>query len=85
MTETIILPNGVTADDYELIKAEDAPLGVQLWPTRAPEYAPNFTLAEVAIIRGPYGTRVEWTYQNGAARIFDLGEDVACRPVPATC
>lgn len=61
------------------IVAEDAPIGVQLWPTRAPEYAPNFTLAEVAIFRNDAGTFVRWTYDGGNVRTFALGERIACR------
>lgn len=59
--------------------AEDAPLGVQLWPTVSPEFAPNFTLASVEIVRDFYGTRVRWTYENGNVRTFDLGEQVFAR------
>jgi hypothetical protein len=68
-----------TETEFILIKAEEAPLGVQLYPTRSPEYAPNFTLAEVSTVRGPYGTRVIWTYESGTTRTFDLGEEVACK------
>ena len=59
--------------------AEDAPIGVQLWPTRAPEYAPNFTLAKVATVRTATGTHVEWTYESGSQRFFDLGEAVSVK------
>jgi hypothetical protein len=57
--------------------AEDAPLGVQLWPTLTPESAPNFTLDRVEIIRGAYGSYVRWVYQNDNTRTFRLGERVA--------
>ena len=59
--------------------AEDAPLGVLLWPVIDPTYAPNFTLASVAIIRDAYGQYVSWTYENGKTRTFQLGEAIAVR------
>ncbi|MFI7608914.1 hypothetical protein ACIBTV_27890 [Micromonospora sp. NPDC049366] len=62
-----------------LVTAETAPLDVQLWPTRAPQYAPNFTLAEVALVHDDNGWHVRWTYQNGNTRRFPLGERVAVR------
>ena len=68
-----------TDAEFTFINAEDAPLGVQLYPTRSPEYAPNFTLREVSTVRGPYGTRVIWTYESGTTRTFDRGEEVACK------
>lgn len=73
--------------DVDVI-ADLAPLGVQLWPTRTPAYADNFTLAAVAIVRdeitqanGQPGY-VRWTYRNGQTRDFHIGEQVAAR-VPA--
>lgn len=57
--------------------AEDAPLGVQLWPTISPEAAPNFTLERVEIVRSQIGTHVRWVYQNGDTRVFGLGQAVA--------
>lgn len=60
------------------VKAESAPLGVQLWPTRTPKYAPNFTLQSVTrTLDACGGEYVIWTYQSGTTRIFLLGEDVA--------
>lgn len=62
------------------ITAEDAPLNVQLWPTRSAEYAPNFTLASVDIKVDLMDRKfVRWTYQNGNTRDFNLGEQVFCR------
>ena len=58
------------------VVAEDAPLGVQLWPTRSPEYAPNFTLERVETVRDINGTHVRWVYQSGTTRVFRLGESV---------
>jgi len=68
--------------------AENAPLGVQLWPTTTPESAPNFTLAAVEILSRKvrqedgswfeYPATVIWTYQSGTERRFRLGEVVAC-------
>ena len=74
-----------TASQTTTVAAEDAPIGVQLWPTTAPQYARNFTLATVDVIthkfRDESGTyewsTVEWTYENGSVRNFDLGEHVA--------
>jgi hypothetical protein len=59
------------------VVAEDAPLNVQLWPTRTPAARPNFTLERVEIIRSEIGTHVRWVYQNGERRVFGLGELVA--------
>lgn len=68
-------------ETYTVI-AEDAPTGVQLWPTASPDYALNFTLESVAVIRTSSGRRfVTWTYQNGNQRHFDLGEEVTCGKV----
>lgn len=72
------------------VVAEDAPLGVQLWPTTAPEHAPNFTLAAVEVIRrtlrdtsGFYEhASVVWTYESGTTRSFVLGEKVAVETPP---
>lgn len=69
-----------------MITAEDAPIGVQLWPTSSPKYAPNFTLAAVEVVtrktRDASGTHetavVFWTYENSNTRSFSLGEQVAC-------
>jgi len=54
------------------VAAELAPVGVQLWPTRLPVYADNFTLADVTVVDGS----VRWTYRNGTVRWFRLGEQV---------
>lgn len=67
-----------TVTDSSVI-AEDAPIGVLLWPVRSSEYAPNYMLASVAIIRDEYRTYVRWTYQGGNVRDFGLGESVAVR------
>ncbi len=69
----------VTHIDYDMVIAEDAPLGVQLWPTIRPSAAPNFTLDKVAVVRTVNGEHVVWTYQNGATRTFSKGEQVACQ------
>lgn len=61
--------------------AEDAPIGVQLWPTVSPESAPNFTLMEVRIVRRADRGYVTWIYENGTERYFDLGESVAVQYV----
>lgn len=61
------------------VTAEDAPIGVQLWPTTNPRYGLNFTIQRVEIVRNSHGTHVCWVYENGAERIFDMGEKVAVR------
>lgn len=57
------------------VLAEKAPLGILLWPVRAPKYAPNFTLAKVEVA----GDVVTWTYQGGNVRHFRKGERVVVR------
>lgn len=58
--------------------AENAPIGVQLWPTIHPQYAPNFTLAEVQIIRNEIGSYVRWIYEGDVeTRTFQVGQVVA--------
>jgi hypothetical protein len=66
-------PGATPADPT--VAAEAAPIGVQLWPTRHPKYAPNFTLAEVKVT----GDHVTWIYQNGKTRHFNVGEQVTVR------
>jgi hypothetical protein len=66
-----------TASKFQTVTAEDAPLGVQLWPTISPEFAKNFTLAEVAVVRTATQTYVRWTYESGYKRTFRVGELVA--------
>jgi hypothetical protein len=68
------------------VKAEDAPIGVQLWPTRSPKYAPNFTLARVEVMGEGERSWVQWTYESGTGRVFALGESVAVQtrePLPS--
>lgn len=65
-----------TTTQTTTVAAEDAPLGVQLWPTTSPEFAANFTLDRVDTMRGVNGTTVRWVYQNGSERFFGLGEEV---------
>jgi hypothetical protein len=61
------------------VAAQDAPLGVCLWPVKDEQYAPNFTLERVETIRTANGTHVRWVYQSGKDRWFKLGERVAIR------
>lgn len=58
------------------VKAEEAPIGVQLWPTLTPASAPNFTLERVSITRVAYRTYVTWVYESGKERHFQFGETV---------
>lgn len=63
------------------VVAEYAPIGVQIWPTTAPQYAPNFTLESVSVVRTRERTYVRWQYENGSTRLFKLGERVVvCLP-----
>ena len=66
-----------TQTTTDSVIAEDAPIGVQLWPTRSPAYADNFTLMEVQVVRGEVRSYVRWIYRNGNERTFSLGESVA--------
>jgi len=74
-----------------LITAEDAPVGVQLWPTTHPRYARNYTLESVEVVRRTirdfHGTttvdQVVWNYENGQERTFRLGERVAAEVTAA--
>lgn len=62
------------------VVAEEAPLGVQLWPTLDDErYGLNFTLSEVQVVRTETRRFVRWVYCNGKTREFDLGERVVVR------
>lgn len=59
------------------VAAEDAPIGKLLWPVRDPKFAPNFTLAEVQIIRNSIGSYVRWVYEGDVeTRTFKVGEQV---------
>ena len=58
------------------VVAQDAPVGVLLWPVREAKYEPGFTLAEVHVIRNEARTFVCWVYQDGHKRYFDLDENV---------
>lgn len=66
------------------VAAENAPIGVQLWPIVAPGYAHHWTLTSVEVItrtlRDASGTyeyaEVVWTYEDGKARTFNPGEQV---------
>lgn len=74
----------MTSNESTQVVAEDAPIGVQLWPTRLPEFSKNFTLLSVEVVTrhlrdksGTYSrTVVIWTYENLTTREFDLGEKV---------
>lgn len=71
-----------TKPETGTVKAKDAPLGVQLWPTVSPEFAPNFTLDTVTRQVGSNGREyVIWQYQGGNTRMFLADEDVAVQIV----
>jgi hypothetical protein len=61
------------------VTAEDAPIGIQLWPTTSPEYASNFILESVIVTRTAGTEYVTWIYENGKTRVFAKGEKVACQ------
>lgn len=63
------------------VTAQDAPLGVLLWPVRSPEYARNFTLAAIEQVHP--GILVRWVYESGKTRDFDWDAEVAVRVSPA--
>lgn len=65
--------------------AQDAPIGVLLWPVTAPEFEPNFTLEFVEVVRSAHGSFVVWVYENGNRRTFRVGESVAVQLPPAKC
>lgn len=71
------VPEGVLHDGT--VVAEDAPLGVLLWPVRASQYASNFTLERVEMVRTATRTYVRWVYESGRERLFALGETVAVK------
>lgn len=74
-----VLGMETTSTATQTVTAEDAPLGVQLWPTTTPAGAPNFTLERVEIVRDAYRTFVRWVYESGNTRTFLLGERVAVK------
>lgn len=65
------------------VAAEDAPIGIQTWPTVDPIYAPNFTLERVEIIRNHRGRYVRWVFESGKDRLFSIGDMITLR-VPAS-
>lgn len=61
------------------VLAEDAPIGVQLWPTTRPSASPDFTLMRVETVRTATRSFVRWIYESGKERTFDMGESVVVR------
>lgn len=80
----------ITAGTLTQVIAEDAPLGVALWPPRPGAEgvtlaADDVTLASVGVIRTLAGPFVEWTYRSGRVRAFHVGQPVAVDlPQPAS-
>jgi hypothetical protein len=72
----------------KIIKAEDAPLGVPLWPADSEALLPHHTLGRVEVVQsvralvGDRGSFVRWTFVSGIARAFRLGEEIVVE-VPA--
>lgn len=70
------------------IKAEDAPLGVPLWPADSEALLPHHTLEQVEVLQsvrslvGNHGPFVRWTFVSGTTRAFRLGEEIVVA-VPA--
>lgn len=60
------------------VVAEDAPIGVQLWPTRPGHVTAwkNFTVREVQIVRTETRRFVRWVYYSGVTRDFELGSEI---------
>lgn len=59
------------------IKAEEAPLGVPLWPT-FPGHEDMVTLSRVEVHRDETkGNTVRWVFRGDQNRYFNLGEIVA--------
>src|SRR5262245_3297238 len=77
LTTTAVQVKDEWAESF--VAAEDAPIGVQLWPTTAPGYAHHWTLVSVEVISqkvrdasGTYeNTQVVWTYEDGKQRRFE--------------
>ena len=63
-------------EKYSTVVAEEAPVGVPLWPTREPDHAEFFTLVEVQMVRREERSFVRWVYQSGATREFTPGTGV---------
>jgi hypothetical protein len=62
----------------KIIKAEDAPLGVPLWPADSEVLLPHHTLEQVEVVQsvrslvGNHGPFVRWTFVSGTTRSFRL-------------
>lgn len=69
------------AEATTTVVAEEAPIGVLLWPVRAPEFAPSYTLMRVETVRTADRHIVRWIYESGQERTFDAGERVAVKMV----
>jgi len=60
------------------IRAEDAPLGVPLWPSTTAA-AGRYVLEEVHVLRDRHGSSVRWVAEDGSERLFGLAQLVLCR------
>jgi hypothetical protein len=66
----------------KIIKAEDAPLGVPLWPADYEALLPHHTLERVEVVQsvrslvGDRGPFVRWMFVSGTTRAFRLGEEI---------
>jgi hypothetical protein len=66
----------------KIIKAEDAPVGVPLWPADSEALLPHHTLERVEVVHsvrsvsGGHGEFVRWTFVSGTVRSFKIGEEI---------
>lgn len=59
-----------------IVSAEEAPIGVLLWPVVSAGSEPHYTLAEVQVVRREERSFVRWIYQDGKERTFEVSEGV---------
>jgi hypothetical protein len=66
----------------KIIRAEDAPLGVPLWPADSEALLPHHTLERVEVVQsvrsfiGDYGPFVRWAFVSGTMRAFKIAEEI---------
>jgi hypothetical protein len=66
----------------KIIKVEDIPLGVPLWPADTEVLLPHHTLEQVEVVQsvrslvGDHGPFVRWTFVSGTMRSFRLDEEI---------
>lgn len=71
----------------DFVVAEDAPVGVQLWPSLSPKAGPSLTLESVEVVSRKiretndgtwyvYTDSVTWTYQDGHQERYTISEKI---------